>query len=99
VQPVTWLVSGHHGSRHSSTAAWIRRLQPQVVIHSSGYANRWHFPDPAVVARFDARGVRQWNTAEQGLTRITVMDGTAQINSFRSLGAWYRHLDAWLRAD
>lgn len=99
VQPVTWLVSGHHGSRHSSTAAWIRRLQPQVVIHSSGYANRWHFPDPAVVARFHARGVRQWKTAEQGLIRITVQDGSAQINGFRSQGAWYRHLDAWLRGD
>ena len=99
VQPVTWLVSGHHGSRHSSTTAWIRRLQPQAVIHSSGYANRWHFPDPAVMARFHARGVRQWNTAEQGLIRITVMDETAQISGFRSQAAWYRHLDAWLSAD
>lgn len=99
VQPVTWLVSGHHGSRHSSTVAWIRRLQPQAVIHSSGYANRWHFPDPAVVARYQAQAIPQWNTAHQGLIRISVSGGSAQISGFRSQAAWYRHLDAWLRGD
>jgi competence protein ComEC len=99
LQPVEWLVSGHHGSRHSSTPDWIRRLHPAQVIHSSGYANRWHFPDVAVVARFDAQGVKQWNTAEQGLIRITIEAGTAQISGFRPQAAWYRHLDTWLHGE
>ena len=99
IRPVSWLVSGHHGSRHSSTPAWIRRLQPQWVLHSAGYANRWHFPDPQVSARFDAEHSRQWSTPQQGLIRIRIDAQQAQIFPFRPQAPWYRHLDAWLRGE
>ena len=99
IRPVSWLVSGHHGSRHSSTPAWIRRLQPQWVLHSAGYANRWHFPDPQVSARFDAEHSRQWSTPQQGLIRIRIDAQQAQIIPFRPQAPWYRHLDAWLRGE
>ncbi len=96
---VTWLVSGHHGSRHSSSLPFIQALAPREVVHSAGYANRWNFPDPQVKARFSRQGVRQWSTADQGLIRIRVWPDQTQIDSFRSRAPWYRHLDAWLRGE
>lgn len=99
LQPVTWLVSGHHGSRHSSSQPFIQALAPSEVVHSAGYANRWSFPDPQVVARFDRQGSRQWSTADQGLIRIRVWPDQTQIDGFRTQAPWYRHLDAWLRGE
>ena len=99
LRPVAWLVSGHHGSRHSSSQPFIQALAPREVVHSAGYANRWNFPDPQVKARFFRQGVRQWSTAEQGLIRIRIWPDRTQIDSFRTRGSWYRHLDAWLRGE
>lgn len=99
LQPVTWLVSGHHGSRHSSSQPFIQALAPREVMHSAGYANRWNFPDPQVTARFSLHGVRQWSTSDQGLIRIRVWPDRAQIDRFRARAPWYRHLDAWLRGE
>ncbi|MBP8039547.1 MAG: DNA internalization-related competence protein ComEC/Rec2 [Aeromonadaceae bacterium] len=99
LRPVAWLVSGHHGSRHSSSQPFIQALAPREVVHSAGYANRWNFPDPQVKARFFRQGVRQWSTADQGLIRIRIWPDRTQIDSFRTRGSWYRHLDAWLRGE
>ena len=89
-----WLVSGHHGSRLSSSASFIRAVSPEQVIHSSGYANRWGFPHPEVVARFAAS--RQWNTARDGMVRISVVPEGVRLQGYRQRLAWYRDLDAWL---
>ena len=89
-----WLVSGHHGSRHSSSASFIRAVSPEQVIHSSGYANRWGFPHSEVVARFAAS--RQWNTARDGMVRISVVPEGVRLQGYRQRLAWYRDLDAWL---
>ena len=89
-----WLVSGHHGSRHSSSPSFIRAVSPEQVIHSSGYANRWGFPHSEVVARFAAS--RQWNTARDGMVRISVVPEGVRLQGYRQRLAWYRDLDAWL---
>lgn len=89
-----WLVSGHHGSRHSSSAPFIAAVAPVEVIHSSGYGNRWGFPNPQTVARFGA--IRQWNTAYDGMVRISVWPDQVVIGGYRQGLGWYRDLDAWL---
>ena len=46
----------HHGSRTSSSAAFIAALQPALAIVSAGWRSRYGHPHPEVVARFaDAR--------------------------------------------
>lgn len=56
----------HHGSRTSSTAAFVNALQAEVAIVSAGFENRWGFPKADVVARWTAAGSRLMNTAESG---------------------------------
>ena len=46
------LVVPHHGSRTSSTPAFVAAVDPQVAIFTPGYRNRFGHPRPEVVARY-----------------------------------------------
>lgn len=62
----TVLLAAHHGSKTSSSAAWLETLKPQWVWIQAGYANRYGHPSPEVVQRLDALGLRWQNTADCG---------------------------------
>jgi competence protein ComEC len=48
----------HHGSRTSSTPAFVAAVRPEVALLSVGYRNRFRHPHPEVVDRYRAMGVR-----------------------------------------
>lgn len=51
-EPAATLVSApHHGSRHSSSAAFVAATHPRWALVQAGYHNRFGHPDPGVVAR------------------------------------------------
>ncbi len=52
----------HHGSRTSSSAPFLDAVQPRCAIFSLGAGNRYQFPHPEVVARYEGRGCRLWRT-------------------------------------
>ncbi|UPG92921.1 DNA internalization-related competence protein ComEC/Rec2 [Luteibacter aegosomatissinici] len=62
----------HHGSRHSSSAAWLRKVRPGVAVASSGWRNRFGHPHPLVVDRHAAVGAQVYDTARSGAVRIDV---------------------------
>jgi competence protein ComEC len=49
------LKAPHHGSRTSSTEAFLRRVSPRFTVFSVGAGNRFGFPNPDVVARTQGR--------------------------------------------
>ena len=51
------LVVPHHGSRTSSTPAWLQAVAPQVAVVQAGYLNRFGHPHPAVLARYTDAGI------------------------------------------
>ncbi len=58
---------GHHGSRTSTSLAWIRAVRPEVALISAGRANRHGHPHPSTLARLDSASVpRVWRTDVQG---------------------------------
>lgn len=59
------LVAGHHGSRYSTSAAWLEQVAPKVVLFSAGYQNRFGFPHADTLARMPET-VRWFNTACSG---------------------------------
>lgn len=61
----------HHGSRTSSTQAFISAVIPQVTIASLGYHNRFRFPATEVVARYQQAGARFLRTDQDGAVTIT----------------------------
>ena len=64
------LKAAHHGSRTSSTAAFLDAVQPAIVLASAGRANRHGHPDPAVVARVRERGAALYRTDRDGAIAV-----------------------------
>jgi len=56
----------HHGSRTSSTVAFVAATRPRWALVSAGHRNRWGFPKPDVVARWEAADAAVLNTAATG---------------------------------
>jgi len=52
------LLVPHHGSKTSSTPAFLDAVQPRIALVQSGYRNRFGHPSAAVVQRYEARGIR-----------------------------------------
>jgi competence protein ComEC len=58
IQPVTLLLVPHHGSKTSSSEAFLEAAAPRIAWVQAGYRNRFGHPAPPVMARYAARGVR-----------------------------------------
>ncbi|MCG7599046.1 DNA internalization-related competence protein ComEC/Rec2 [Halomonas sp. McH1-25] len=66
------LVAGHHGSRTSSSPAWVSATRPATVLFSAGRGNPHGHPHDEVVRRFRRAGSCMWNTAYDGALTFTL---------------------------
>ena len=66
------LAAPHHGSRSSSSPAFVAALRPRHVLFASGYRNAFGHPHPEVQARYRSVESRMWHTGEQGAVRFEV---------------------------
>ncbi len=62
----TVLVVPHHGSKTSSSAAFLRAVRPQYAIVQAGWKNHYGHPHRDVVERYASSGVELFNTAQTG---------------------------------
>lgn len=94
--PVTVLSAPHHGSRSSSSPAWVDATAPQIVVFSSGAFNRYGFPDEQVVSAYQSAGAQLWNTGRDGQVTIEFSAGVS-TRTFRHHFApyWYNKLLHW----
>ena len=60
------VVVPHHGSRTSSTPAFVSRIDPDHAVITAGYRNRYGFPKHDIVARYREIGAQIWVTGESG---------------------------------
>jgi competence protein ComEC len=51
------LIVPHHGSKTSSTPAFIDAVHPALAVFQAGYRSRFGHPAPEVVARYRERGI------------------------------------------
>lgn len=58
--------AGHHGSRTSTSSAWLRRVRPAHVVVSCGRWNSYGHPHPDTVGRIEESGARLWRTDRDG---------------------------------
>jgi competence protein ComEC len=52
-----FLLAPHHGSRTSSTAAFLDAVSPRVAVFQAAYRSRYGHPAPDVLARYVERGI------------------------------------------
>lgn len=89
------LIAPHHGSKTSSTAAFVAAVAPQTVVYSAGFVNRWRFPRPEVVARYQQIGSHAWITGIDGEVRVYQRGNEVRMDARREQGPWYRRDGAW----
>ncbi|MBC7897313.1 MAG: competence protein ComEC [Cytophagaceae bacterium] len=73
------LVVPHHGSRTSSTAAFLDGVAPSEAIFTVGYRNRFGHPHPAVLSRYEGRGIHTWRSDHDGALRVALSADGAHV--------------------
>ena len=78
----TVVVAPHHGSRTSSTSAFVAATAPDYVLYTAGFRNRYGFPAPEVAARWRATGAVALDTSKTGAVTFE-FQGTAGLEGPR----------------
>jgi len=61
---------GHHGSRTSSSSAFLRAVQPELAIWSAGKGNSYGHPHAEVLTRLKVMGVTVCGTVAYGTITV-----------------------------
>lgn len=72
----------HHGSRSSTSDAFLDRYAPHAAIVSAGASNLFGHPSPDVLARFAARDIRMFRTDRHG---AVIMETDGRMVRLRSI--------------
>jgi competence protein ComEC len=87
------LLVPHHGSKTSSSEAWVSAVSPSHALVSSGFANRFGHPEASVVERYRLHDSILMNTAEAGAISVyfEATQAPLRITSHRFQVARYWH--------
>ncbi len=78
------LVVPHHGSRTSSTEAFIDAVSPKWALVPVGYRSRFRHPNEAVMARYAERKIPVFRTDYLGAITVKFIAGKdPTVNAFR----------------
>jgi len=75
---------GHHGSRTSSSPAFLAAVAPRHAIVSVGRRNRFGHPHPLTLAALAASGARVWRTDRDGSVVVTTDGASLDVRSIAS---------------
>jgi competence protein ComEC len=76
-----YLKVGHHGSRTSSSPAFLERVRPSIATMSTGVRNRFGHPHAPTLAALSERGILGLRTDRFGAVRITTNGGELEARS------------------
>lgn len=71
------LKAGHHGSKTSSTAEFLKMVQPESVVMSLGVNNQYGHPHEALLNRLQKQGVKNIYRTDANGTITIVSDGSS----------------------
>jgi competence protein ComEC len=83
LRPVTLLKVGHHGSRTSSSEAFLEQLQPRFAFISDGYLNQFHHPHPDVLGRLEEHHTLIFRTDQRGLITFRTDGNEVEVDPYR----------------
>lgn len=66
------LISPHHGSHSSSSWPFLKTVNPELVVISSGYRNQFGHPHSTIVDRYHALGIDTYITSKTGALTLTI---------------------------
>lgn len=89
--PLTWLHLSHHGSRTSTSDAWLDFWQPVLALNSRGRNNHFGHPHPSVRGRLEEREIPLFDTAEVGAITLQATRNHCSATTFLQTKRRYWH--------
>ncbi len=86
------LLVPHHGSRTSSTAAFLDAVSPQVAVVQAAYRSRYGHPAPDVMQRYAERGIAVVRSDRCGAWTLRP-DGVALCQRQAARRYWHHRVD------
>ena len=83
LEDVDCLKVGHHGSRYSTTEAFLEKIKPEVAIISCSSANTYGHPSPETVERLKEAGSQVEYTMKNGAITVETDGKKLKIGRFR----------------
>jgi competence protein ComEC len=77
------LIAPHHGSKTSSTLAFLKQVKPKIILIPAGYKNRFSFPHQEVLDKYRQLQIPWMNTADKGALEVKFENGLFNIKSAR----------------
>lgn len=75
------LKAGHHGSRTSSSEAFLDLVQPEIAVISCGINNTFKHPHPETLEHFSERGIQFFRTDLDGRVEIAKEYGNFAVKN------------------
>jgi competence protein ComEC len=88
--PAAVLKVPHHGSRTSSTPAFVQAVAPRLALVSAGFRNRNGHPHPEVVERYRRAGIELLRTDLDGTIEVATDGARIWVRTF--LDPWERRI-------
>lgn len=88
----TLLLVPHHGSRTSSSDAFVAAVAPQMAVVQAGYRSRFGHPAAEVIARYESRGIVLVRSDRCGAW--TWHDGASECTRAARRRYWHWRIDA-----
>jgi competence protein ComEC len=85
----TLLVVPHHGSKTSSTPAFVLTTNPKYSVFTAGYRNQFGHPKAEVVERYRAIGSELLRSDEDGAILVDMGVERFKVTSYRKTNARY----------
>ncbi|HIO97820.1 MAG TPA: DNA internalization-related competence protein ComEC/Rec2 [Leucothrix sp.] len=83
----------HHGSKTSSSRAFLNLVSPKLALIPTGYKNRFGHPKPSILTRYESLGVKVMDSVSHGaITVVFPKVDPIEVRSFRleNQGFWSR---------
>ena len=89
----TLLLVPHHGSKTSSSAAFLDAVRPQIALVQTGYRNRFGHPAGPVLARYAERQIELVDSPRCGAaTWVSSQPKAVQCHRLEALRYWHHRL-------
>jgi competence protein ComEC len=85
------LVVPHHGSKTSSSPAFINAVQPRVAVFTAGYLNRFGHPKAEIQSRYMGRNIQTYRSDEDGAVIFAFTKSGIDLTRWREYAKRYWH--------
>lgn len=85
------LIAAHHGSKTSSTVEFLQKTKPELILIPTAYKNRYRFPHPSVIKRYQNQQINWLMTGTAGAIKVKITQSGLETFSYRKSHAKYWH--------